>query len=232
MTVPASAMSVVNLYVTDQDLNIAPNAAETVSTDGLLRFAINGIPINGPETMTETGPDTGRFHIRLELPSMIDGMALGQNDIVDVTYLDQADGTGRKQNVTQSVALSSTYAQIYPNEGSNGKRIGHEFTLRIYEPDANADSKEEDRIPLDRFEFRGDGNTRATLDHDAFDANRSHMVETGQNTGVFEVTIKIPRQIDGRTIQIGDWYEIIYYDYSTPSGAAEEIVLRDRIGLH
>ena len=219
-----------NFYVTDDDLNTASNAAETISTEGLLKFAINGIPIDGPDTMTETGPDTGQFHVRLELPPTIDGRPITHNDVVDVTYIDQAGRSGEGQSVTKSFTLSSTYAHMQ-SEGDGKKRIGHEFTLRIYEPDANMDSKEENRIPLNRFEFRSEGSIRVTLDHDAFDANRSHMVETGPNTGIFEVTIKIPRQIDGKVIHIGDWYEITYHDNSTPSGTSEEIVLRGKIGV-
>ncbi len=229
-TIPASSATVVNFYVTDDDLNTASNAAETIPTEGLLKFAINGIPIEGPDTMTETGPDTGQFHVRLELPPTIDGRPITHNDVVDVTYIDQAGRSGEGQSVTKSFTLSSTYAHMQ-SEGDGKKRIGHEFTLRIYEPDANMDSKEENRIPLNRFEFRSEGSIRVTLDHDAFDANRSHMVETGPNTGTFEVTIKIPRQIDGKVIHIGDWYEITYHDNSTPSGTSEEIVLRGKIGV-
>ena len=228
-TIPASSATVVNFYVTDDDLNRASNAAETIPTEGLLKFAINGIPIEGPRTMTETGPDTGQFHVRLELPPTIDGRPITHNDVVDITYIDQAGRSGESQSVTKSFTLSSTYAHMQ-SEGDGGKRIGHEFTLRIYEPDANTDSKEENRIPLNRFEFRSEGSIRVTLDHGAFDANRSHMVETGPNTGTFEVTIKIPRQIDGKVIHIGDWYEITYHDNSTPSGTSEEIVLRGKIG--
>ena len=229
-TIPASSSTVLNFYVTDDDLNVASNAAETIPTEGLLKFAINGIPIEGPDTMTETGPDTGQFHVRLELPPTIDGRPITHNDVVDVTYIDQAGRSGESQSVTKSFTLSSTYAHMQ-SEGDGKKRIGHEFTLRIYEPDANMDSKEENRIPLNRFEFRSEGGIRVTLDHGAFDANRSHMVETGPNTGTFEVTIKIPRQIDGKVIHIGDWYEITYYDMSTPSGTSEEIVLRGEIGV-
>ena len=226
-TIPASTMSVVNFYVTDQDLNIARNAAETVSTERL-RFMLNDTPIQGPRTMTETGPNTGQFYVRLELPTMIDGRPLNQDDVVHITYLDQSDYSGEPRTVTKSFALASTYAQIQL-EG-DGSRIGHEFTLRIYEPDANMDSREENKIPLSKLEFKSEGGNRAALSDPAFDANRSHMVETGPNTGIFEVEIKIPRQLNGKIIHIGDWYEITYIDTSTPSGTTEEIVLKGRVG--
>jgi len=56
------------------------------------------------------------------------------------------------------------------------------------------------------------------------------MIETGPNTSTFEVKIEIPRRLDGKVVDIGDWYEIRYIDSSTPSGTDEKIVLKGRIG--
>jgi len=64
-TVPASSMSIVNFYITDHDLNLAHSAVEVISIEGLFEFTINGIPINGPKNMIETGPDTGKFYLHL-----------------------------------------------------------------------------------------------------------------------------------------------------------------------
>jgi len=111
-----------------------------------------------------------------------------------------------------------------------GSRIGHEFTVRIYEPDANIDSKNEDKISLSQLEYRGEGGIRTTLANPSFDANSGYLIETGPNTDVFEVKIEIPRKLDGKTVGIGDWYEIRYIDSSTPSGTNEKIVLKGRIG--
>ena len=226
--VPASTGSIVNFYITDDDLNLAHNGIETVSTNGLFEFTIGGISIDGPSTMIETGPDTGEFYVKLQLPDMINGKPLSQNDIVLIKYFDASDSSGDKQTVTQSVSLSKSYANVESVGG--GSRIGHEFTVRIYEPDANRDSKNEDKISLSQLEFRGEGGIRTKLTNPGFDANSNYLIETGKNTGVFEVIIKIPRTLDGKTIHIGDEYEIRYIDSSTPSGSSEKIVLKGRIG--
>ena len=169
-TVPASSMSIVNFYIKDQDLNTAHNGAEVVSTQGLFEFTINGISINGPEKMIETGPNTGEFYIRLELPDSINGVPLSQDDIVLIKYLDESDNAGEQRVLVKSVPLTKTFAKVETSGG--GSRIGHEFTLRIYEPDANKDSKDEDKIPLSLFEYRGDGGIRVTtLANPRFDAN-------------------------------------------------------------
>lgn len=227
-TVPASSGSIVNFYVNDDDLNTSHNGIDVIPTTGLLEFTINGISIQGPETMTETGPNTGRFFATLDLPDTINGRPLTQNDILKIRYLDQADAAGEKRISAKSIPLVNTYAKVQTSGGD--QRIGHEFTVRIYEPDFNLDSKDVDRIPLSRLEYRGEGGIRATLANPAFDANSSVLLETGDNTGIFEVIIKIPRTIDGKTVNIGDWYEIRYIDTSTPSNTNEEIKLKGRIG--
>src|SRR3989344_5616055 len=226
--VPASTGSIVNFYITDDDLNLAHSGIETVSTVGLLEFTINGIPIDGPSSMIETGPDTGRFYVKLELPDTINGIPLDQNDVVLIKYLDASDYSGNEQIITKSVPLTNSYARVETSDG--GSRIGHEFTVRIYEPDANLDAKDEDKISLSQFEYRGEGGIRTTLANPSFDANSAYMIETGPNTSTFEVKIEIPRRLDGKVVDIGDWYEIRYIDRSTPSGTDEKIVLKGKIG--
>jgi hypothetical protein len=226
-SVPAAGGSIVNFYITDDDLNTSPNGIDVIDTAGLLEFTINGVQIEGPDTMTETGADTGRFYGRLVLPDTINGRALTQDDVVVIRYFDQSDAGGESRTVSSSVSLSKTHAQM---EKSGGQRIGRDFTVSVYEPDANVDSREVDRIPLGSIEFRAEGGIRTTLANPAFDANSSHLLETGENTGIFSVVIKIPRTISGKTIHIGDWYELRYIDASTPSGTSEKIVLKGRIG--
>ena len=228
-TVPASSRSIVNFYITDQDLNLAHNAVEVVEARELFEFTINGVPIEGPEKIIETGPNTGQFYVKLNLPETIDGKQLDQDDIILIKYLDESDFSGEQRVIVKSVKLTKTFAKVQ-TEGSGGSRIGHEFTIRLYEPDANRDSKDEDKIPLSSLEFRGEGGIRTTLANPKFDANRPFLVETGPNTSTFEVEIKIPRQIDGKVVNIGDRYEIRYIDRSTPSNTNEKVIFNGRIG--
>lgn len=226
-SVPAAGGSTVNFYITDDDLNTSPNGIDVIDTAGLLEFTINGVQIEGPQTMSETGVDTGRFYVKLVLPETINGRPLTQDYVVVVRYFDQSDAAGESRTVSSSLALSRTYAQM---EKSGGQRIGRDFTVSIYEPDANLDSREVDKIPLSSIEFRAEGGLRTTLANSAFDANSSHLLETGENTNVFSVVIKIPRTIGDHTMHIGDWYELRYIDASTPSGTNEKVVLKGRIG--
>ena len=228
VTVPASSMSIVNFYVTDHDLNVSHRGIEVISTEGLFEFTINGIIIEGPEKMIETGYDTGKFYLKLELPETINGKQLSQDDIVLIKYLDKSNLSGEQRVQVKSIPLTKTFAEIETSGG--GSRIGHEFILRLYEPDANRDSRDEDKISISQLEFRSEGGIKTTLANPKFDANSNYLIETGPNTNIFEVQIKIPRQIDDKTIHIGDWYEIKYIDRTTPSNSDEKIIFKGKIG--
>ena len=227
-TVPASSMSIVNFYITDHDLNLSHRGIEVISTEGLFEFTINGISIQGPERMVETGYDTGKFYLKLELPETINGKQLSQDDIVVIKYLDKSNQSGEQSIQLKSIPLTKTFAEIETFGG--GSRIGHEFILRLYEPDANRDSRDEDKISISQLEFRSEGGIKTTLANPKFDANSNYLIETGHNTNIFEVQIKIPRQIDGKTIHIGDWYEIKYIDRTTPSNSDEKVIFKGMIG--
>ena len=227
-TVPASSMSIVNFYITDHDLNLSHRGIEVISTEGLFEFTINGISIQGPERMIETGYDTGKFYLKLELPETINGKQLSQDDIVVIKYLDKSNQSGEQSIQLKSIPLTKTFAELETFGG--GSRIGHEFILRLYEPDANRDSRDEDKISISQLEFRSEGGIKTTLANPKFDANSNYLIETGPNTNIFEVQIKIPRQIDGKTIHIGDWYEIKYIDKTTPSNTNEKVVFKGKIG--
>jgi hypothetical protein len=228
VTVPASSMSIVNFYVTDNDLNKSHRGIEVVSTEGLFEFTVNGIPIEGPKKMIETGHDTGQFYLKLELPETINGKQVSQNDIVLIKYLDKSNLSGEQSVQVKSIPLTKTFAEIETSGG--GSRIGHEFILRLYEPDANRDSRDEDKISINKLEFRSEGGIKTTLANPKFDANSNYLIETGPNTNIFEVQIKIPRQIDNKIIHIGNWYEIKYIDKTTPSNSDEKVIFKGKIG--
>ena len=228
VAIPASSMSIVNFYITDNDLNVSHRGVEVISTKGLFEFTVNGIPIEGPEKMIETGYDTGQFYLKLELPETVNGKQLSQDDIVLIKYLDKSNSSGEQRVQVKSIPLTKTFAEMETAGG--GSRIGHEFILRLYEPDANRDSRNEDKISIDKLEFKSEGGIKTTLANPKFDANSNYLIETGPNTNIFEVQIKIPRQVDGKTIHIGHEYEIKYIDRSTPSGTDEKVVFRGKIG--
>lgn len=227
-TIPAASSTILNFYVNDQDLNTSPNGIDTISTEGLIQVTINGVLIESPSQMVETTPNSGKFFLKITLPETVNGKPLQKDDIVLVKYIDQSDHAGDKRTIEKSVVLSSSFAEVESSGGGN--RIGWEFTVRLYEPDANRDSKDEDKIPLSTLEFRAEGGIRTTLANPVFKTNSAFLIETKSNSNIFEVKITIPRSVDGKTIHIGDWYEIRYFDSTNPSETTEKIILKGRIG--
>nr|NIV66377.1 hypothetical protein [Nitrosopumilaceae archaeon] len=69
--------------------------------------------------------------------------------------MDESDAAGEKRVLVKSVELTKTFAQVSSSGG--GSRIGHDFTIRVYEPDANLDSQDTDTIPLSSFVFEAEG---------------------------------------------------------------------------
>ena len=91
--------------------------------------------------MTETEPNSGGF---LKLNCLNNQWrALSQDDIIEVRYFDQSD-----KEFKNCMALHHLQIIAKVETQGNNQRIGHEFILRLYEPDANRDSKDEDRISL------------------------------------------------------------------------------------
>ncbi len=220
--------SIVDFYISDQDLNISRSGVDIVDTRDLVEITIDGIVIEPPKSLTETGANTGIFHGRLTLPDTVNGMSLKTNDVVVIRYFDESDYSGNSRIQTQWLVLRDTFAQMETR--GDDSRLGHKFTLRLYDPDSNFDSRERDRISLVQLEFRTERGIRTTLDNTAFSAEPHAMLETDLSTGIFEVSIKIPRYIDNEIVHIGDKYEIRYIDLNTPSKMAETIVFKGKIG--
>ena len=51
--------------------------------------------------MIETGTNTGKFYLKLDLPDTVK-----QDDVVLIRYLDQSDSAGEKRVLTKSIALT------------------------------------------------------------------------------------------------------------------------------
>lgn len=218
---------IVTFYIDDYNLVIHHKDIEVLSTAGLVDFAINGVPIDGPSTMTETGIDTGTFQIQIELPDTVNGKPLQDGNVLVMTYHQRVDNSGNPSTQTQSyvisVAPSSNISSSTQNVG-----IGEEFTLQIDDPNFNLDSTKPDIIPLNLVEFRSNG-LDVTLADPAFNIPTFGLRETGPNTNIFAATFKIPRQIDGVPIELGSTAEFDFTDPTTGS-LSQQVIATITIG--
>ena len=219
----------VSFYISDDDLNTSHRGIDEVSTSGLLEFTINGTPIQGPSKIVETGNDSGVFVGRLSIPNTINGRPLQQGDTLVIKYNDASDYSGNPTSVSKSIAVVK-YSTSFSTSAKN-VRIGQQFQVAIYNPNFNLDSRNVDNIPLSTVEFRTDNGIRATLDNKAFDAKISSLRETGKNTNLFVVSVKMPKEIDGKRLKIGAPAQLRFTDTTGPSRTTEILKTDIRIGL-
>jgi hypothetical protein len=212
---PATPGTILTFYITDINLSTDHRAVMTIPTAGLVDFTINGVPVSGPDTMIETGIDTGTFQIQLTLPDSVNGQPLKNGDVVIMTYHQRADYSGNPTTQTQSKVLTSTPSSPVSSSTSN-VRIGNYFKLNIYAPDYNLDSFRPDDIPLDMIEFHM-GGVQTTLADPAFQTNPYTLRETGPDTNMFEVTVKMPTSVDGYPVEMGSNIEFRFNDHAFPS---------------
>jgi hypothetical protein len=195
-----------------------------ISTAGLVDFTINGTPIPGPSSMIETGIDTGVFQLQLTLPGSVGGRSLQNGDVVLMTYHQPVDYSGHPQTITQSVVLNNIPASPIESSSANVK-IGQYFTLSLNAPNFNLDSQVPDDIPLNLIGVHM-GGVSTTLADPAFSVNNGVLRETGPNTGVFQATFKIPKQIDGIPVEIGSILEFRFTDNSQPSSSSSTVFVQ------
>lgn len=215
-------------YVHDDDLNTNHRGTDEITTAGLLEFTINGAPISGPSKIIETSGNSGVFVGKISIPTSVNGKHLKQGDTLVIKYNDESDDSGNPNTVARSISIAKAVTEF---ETSPSKiRIGQTFQVKIYDPDFNFDSREADNIPLRLVEFRASNGIRATLIDDAFNAKPKSLRETGDNTNLFVVTVKMPKEIDGKRLKIGSTAELRFTDTTSPSGTSEILKKTVRIG--
>ena len=204
--------STIPFFINDINLDTDHRGVMTISTSGLVDFTINGVPVPGPDSMTETGIDTGVFQLYFTIPSTVNGKPVQDGDVIVMTYHQQADYSGNPTDITQSATISVTPSVPAPSGSSQSRvGIGQTFLLQLYAPNWNLDSYTPDSIPLNLIEFR-DGGLVTTLANPAFSIPTGDVRETGPNTNLFAAQIKIPRQVDGVPLDIGSTIEFSFSD--------------------
>jgi hypothetical protein len=215
-------------YVNDDDLNTSHAGIDEISTVGLLECMINSVVISCPQKIIETSVDSGVFVGTISIPDIINGKHLKQGDTLVIKYTDQSDASGNVNTSARSISVVKSGAEL--GVSTKSVRIGQKFQVKIYDPDFNLDSREADNIPLNLVEFRGSNGIRTTLANKVFDAQTPALRETGDNTNLFVVTIKIPKEIDGKRLKIGSTAQLRLTDTTSPAGTIETIKMNIRIG--
>ena len=215
------------------------------AVDGLIGTNLSAVPRLGP--IDEISPDSGVFELDLEIhysdgPQSSQCPVSGtynslmgsqrfqdesektycilQGDIITVEYSDPTDASGQLNTVTDSATFDLRNGVLQTDKSVYV--IGGDMLLILIEPDLNLDSDAAETIDLDLIEWDSDALTltMGNLGENAaaFDPEPSDLRETGDNTGIFQVVIEIPRKLGSNELDRGEKIDLEYTDYG-PSGA-------------
>jgi hypothetical protein len=94
--------------------------------------------------------------------------------------------------------------------------------LTLIEPDLDLDNDQAETYDLDLIEWDSDAATVTMGDADgeggAFDPEPLNFRETGDSTGIFQIVIEIPKELDGDNLERGEEIVLEYTDWG-PSGS-------------
>ena len=102
--------------------------------------------------------------------------------------------------------------------------IGSDMILTLIEPDLDLDNDNAETFDLDLIEWDSDaatitmGNLGGAANSAAFDPEPSNFRETGDSTGIFQIVIEIPEELDGDRLERGEEAILEYTDWG-PSGS-------------
>ncbi len=226
----------VYVSISDSDFDTSSNGID--STDpGVLEISI----IRGSETLKwtvedaidETAPNSGVFeHTETisyntgpdssDCPPGLDGCIV-QGDILHVQYTDPSDASGSLNTVTDSATFDLRNGVLQVDRpGTTGYVIGSDMIVTLIEQDLNLDSDATETYTLDLIEWDSDAGTCSLKSTgcttDPFGATPSNLLETGTDTGIFQVVITVPPEIDDEALQRGEEITLTYNDWG-PSGS-------------
>ena len=158
----------------------------------------------------------GRFD---QIPNVRDYCIL-QGDILQVTYGDPADGSGKLNLVTDSATFDLRNGEILSDKLVYS--LGSDMILSLVEPDLDLDSNRKEAYTLDLVEW---SSAAATLTMGkfggeilAFDPEPKTFRETGDSTGIFQSVVTIPEKLRENRVRPGEEIRLQYTDWG-PSGS-------------
>ena len=132
-----------------------------------------------------------------------------------MVYTDSSDASGSENTVTDSATFDLRNGVLQSDQ--TAYIIGSDAIITLIEPDLNLDSDSTETYTLDLIEWDSDAGT-ATLSDGVFSATPSNLLETGPDTGIFQVVVSIPDEIEGDKLERGEEITLEYVDWG-PSGS-------------
>ena len=153
---------------------------------------------------------------------LTDQYCILQGDILQIEYTDPADASGDANTVTDSATFDLRNGVLQSDKSVY--IIGSDMILTLIEPDLDLDNDSAETYDLDLIEWDSDAATTTMGDEGvtgaaaAFDPEPSNFRETGDSTGIFQIVIEIPEELDGDRLERGEESILEYTDWG-PSGS-------------
>ena len=135
-------------------------------------------------------------------------------------YTDPADASGDVNTVTDSATFDLRNGVLQSDKSVY--IIGSDMILTLIEPDLDLDNDQAETYDLDLIEWDSDAATvtmgNADGSDSSFDPEPTDFRETGDSTGIFQIVIEIPNELEGDNLERGEEIVLEYTDWG-PSGA-------------
>ena len=201
---------------------IAPDAG-IFETDITIQYTDGPADSQCPTTVDfdagdpDSNPESDRFNAAS--PSG-ESYCILQGDILQVEYTDPADASGDVNTVTDSATFDLRNGVLQSDKSVY--IIGSDMILTLIEPDLDLDNDQAETWDLDLIEWDSDAATVTMGDADgegaAFDPEPLNFRETGDSTGIFQIVIEIPEELQGDRLERGEEIVLEYTDWG-PSGS-------------
>ena len=143
-----------------------------------------------------------------------------QGDILQVEYNDPTDASGQSNTVTDSATFDLRNGVLQSDKSVY--IIGSDMILTLIEPDFDLDSSQNETYDLDLIKWSSSAATVTMGDAGGeigeFDPEPLSFRETGPSTGIFQVVVEIPQELDKSSLQRGEEIDLEYTDWG-PSGS-------------
>ena len=222
--------SVVTVYVSieDADFDESSDSINSIEMeDAPVTIRIDGIDIatlgGTGNPIDETSADSGVFEDSVDIGTSMDGIGddakesatVEQGSIITVTYKDPTDASGKMNSVSDSATFDLRNAVLQSDKSTYV--IGQDALLTLIEPDLNLDSASQETVDRARIAWDSDA-ADTDLTEGEFGAVPANLRETDVNTGIFQIVITIPEEINGNNLERGEDITLTYTDLG-PSGA-------------
>ena len=175
-------------------------------------------------TTTDFDASTGVTDVELDRFSTSspsgENFCILQGDILQVEYTDPTDASGDVNTVTDSATFDLRNGVLQADKSVY--IIGSDMILTLIEPDLDLDNDQAETWDLDLIEWDSDAATITMGDADgegaAFDPEPLNFRETGDSTGIFQIVIEIPEELQNDRLERGEEIVLEYTDWG-PSGS-------------